>query len=111
MIKALLAYIVGSSLVFFQHNLQFINSTFKDKMHFLIVTLSIPISYLYFYSWTYFVNSNQGSVWSAKFIFFGLSYLVYPILSYIFLGESPFTFKTLTCIFLSLLVIAVQYRF
>lgn len=111
MIKALTAYILGSSLVFFQHNLQFINDSFKDKTHLLIFVLSIPISYLYFYSWTYFVSSSGGSAWTAKFIFFGLSYLVYPILTYVFLGESPLSFKTIVCTFLSILILLIQYKF
>ena len=110
MIKALIAYMMGSSLVFFQHNLQFINDYFKDKSHFLILTLSIPISYLYLYSWTYFVNQNNGSVWSARFIFFGLSYFVYPVMSYVFMNETPFTVKTAICTLLSVMILVVQYK-
>ena len=110
MIKALIAYMMGSSLVFFQHNLQFINDYFKDKSHFLILTLSIPISYLYLYSWTYFVNENNGSVWSARFIFFGLSYFVYPVMSYVFMNETPFTVKTAICTLLSVMILVVQYK-
>ena len=110
MIKALFAYILGSTFVFLQHNLQFINEYFKDKTHILILTMCIPISYLYFYSWTYFVNTNNGSVWTARFLFFGLSYLVYPIMAYVFLSESPFTLKTILCTALSLVIILIQYK-
>ncbi len=110
MIKALIAYILGSSFVFLQHNLQFINEYFKDKSHMLILTMSIPISYLYLYAWTYFVNISNGSVWSARFMFFGLSYLVYPAMSYIFLNESPFTIKTAICTLLSVIILVVQYK-
>ena len=110
MLSALVTYIIGSSCVFFQHNLQFINPYFKDKTHILILTMSIPISYLYFYSWTYFVNSNSGSVWAARFIFFGLSYLVYPILAYVCLNQTPFTLKTIICTLLSILILIIQYK-
>ena len=110
MLGALVTYIIGSSCVFFQHNLQFINPYFKDKAHILILTMSIPISYLYFYSWTYFVNSNSGSVWAARFIFFGLSYLVYPVLAYTFMHESPFTLKTVLCTILSVVILLIQYK-
>ena len=110
MTKALAAYIVAAIAAFFQQNLQFINEFFKDKMHFLILVTSIPISYLYFYSWTYFVKTNNGSVWSARFVFFGLSYLVYPLLAYCFLNETPFTIKTLICTILSILIIVIQYK-
>ena len=110
MTNALLAYIIGSSCVFFQHNLQFINPYFKDKTHILILTMSIPISYLYFYSWTYFVNNSGGSVWAARFIFFGLSYLVYPVLAYVFMHQSPFTLKTILCTILSVVILLIQYK-
>lgn len=110
MIYALIYYILGAILVFMQHNLQFMNEAFKDKQLVLILTLSYPISFLYFYSWTYFVNNSGGSVWAARFIFFGLSYLVYPILSYVCLNETPFTIKTMLCTFLSVLILLIQYR-
>ena len=110
MIQALLAYIIGSSCVFFQHNLQFINPYFKDKTHILILTMSIPISYLYFYAWTYFVTNSNGSVWAARFMFFGLSYLVYPILAYAFMNQSPLTLKTILCTILSVVILLVQYK-
>ena len=35
--------------------------------------MEYPISYAYFYAWTQIVNAVNGSVWSARFIFFGLS--------------------------------------
>ena len=109
MITSLLAYMLGSTLVFFQHNLQFINPYFKDKSSLLILTLSLPISYLYYYAWTYFVLNN-GSVWSARFIFFGLSYFVYPVLAYVFMNETPFSLKTLLCTFLSVMILVIQYK-
>ena len=110
MLKALIAYILGSAFVFLQHNLQFINEYFKDKTHILILTTSIPISYLYLYAWTYFVNMSNGSVWSAKFIFFGLSYFIYPIMAYVFLNETPFTLKTALCTLLSVIILVIQYK-
>ena len=110
MTKALIAYILGSAFVFLQHNLQFINEYFKDKTHILILTMSIPISYLYFYAWTHFVNISNGSVWSARFIFFGLSYFVYPIMAYVFLNESPLTVKTALCTLLSVIILVIQYK-
>lgn len=110
MTKALVAYVIGSTLIFLQHNLQFINEYFKDKTNYLIFLTSIPISYLYLYSWTYFVNNNNGSVWSARFIFFGLSYFVHPVMAYFFMNESPFTIKTGLCTLLSIIILAIQFK-
>lgn len=111
MAYALLLYLFASILTFLQQNLQFINPYYKDKHHFIILIFSLPIAYSYFYSWTHFVNNSGGSVWSARFIFFGLSYLVYPILTYTTLGETPFTLKTALCTLLSVMIMVIQYRF
>ena len=56
-----------------------------------------------------FVDTT-GSVWTARFVFFGLSYLVFPISAYLFLNESPFTLKTALCTLLSILIIAIQCK-
>lgn len=110
MYYALLAYVLGAVLVFMQHNLQFMDPAYKNKQVMLILTLSYPISFCYFYAWTHFVNAVNGSVWSARFIFFGLSYLVYPILAYVCLNQTPFTLKTIICTLLSILILIIQYK-
>jgi hypothetical protein len=110
MIYALAAYVFAATLTFLQQNLQFIDPYYKDKQNLIILAFSLPIAYLYLYAWTYFVNNSNGSVWSARFIFFGLSYLVYPVLTYICLGESPFAIKTILCTVLSIVIILIQYK-
>ena len=107
---AIVAYAFAATLTFLQHNLQFIDEYYKDKQHILILLLSYPISYAYFYAWTQIVNAVDGSVWSARFIFFGLSYFIYPILTYVCLNESPFTLKTILCTLLSVIILVIQYK-
>ena len=92
MIHALLLYILGSIFAFFQQNLQYIIPWWKGKEILSALVFSIPIGYFYLLSWTYFTD-KFGSVWSTRFIFFGFSYLIFPVLSYVFLNESPVTFK------------------
>ena len=110
MVYALAAYIFAATLTFLQQNLQFIDDYYKNKQDWIVIICSLPIAYGYLYAWTYFVNNSNGSVWSARFMFFGLSYLVYPILTYVCLGESPFTFKTALCTTLSILILVIQYK-
>jgi len=110
MIYALLAYIFAATLTFLQQNLQFIDPYYQDKKHYIIIAFSLPIAYAYLYAWTHFVVNSGGSVWSARFMFFGLSYLVYPILTYLCLGETPFTLKTALCTLLSVLILVIQYK-
>ena len=110
MLLAIFVYIIGAIMTFSQHNLQFVDPWFKDKQMYLLIILSYPISFAYYYSWTFFVNASGGSVWSARFVFFGLSYLIYPILTWILLHQTPFTFKNLLCIFLSIVILLIQYK-
>ena len=107
---ALTAYIFAATLTFLQQNLQFIDDYYKDKQNWIIILFSFPIAYGYLYAWTYFVNNFNGSVWSARFLFFGLSYLIFPVLAYTFLNETPWTIKTVLSTMLSILIIVIQYK-
>ena len=75
-----------------------------------VFLFSIPIGLFYIKAWTYFVQT-LGSAWSARFLFFGLSYLVFPVLAYVFLNESPWSTKTILSTALSVLIIVIQYKF
>jgi hypothetical protein len=110
-LTAILCYAIASTLIFFQHNIQFISkSNVEFKTNAFIVLFAIPISYMYLFAWTAIVKLT-GSVWSARFWFFGMSYLVFPILAYFFLKESPFTIKTIICTILSFIIIWVQFKY
>ena len=108
MFYALLAYVVASIFAFFQQNIQYIIPWWKGKALLSAIMFSIPIGYFYLLSWTYFTD-KFGSVWSSRFIFFGLSYLIFPFLAFSFLNENPFTFKNFICTILSVLIIVIQY--
>lgn len=109
LIYSLILYAIGSIGVFFQNNLQFINPYFKGKDFLVILVFSIPISICYLKAWTYFVEYT-GSLWTAKFTFFVLSYMIFPFLGYMFLNENPFTMKNFICVVLSLAIVLVQYK-
>ena len=55
-----------------------------------------------------YLYSQLTSVWSVRFIGFGLSYLVFPLMTWYLLGESMFTVKTILCIILSVCIILIQ---
>ena len=109
MYLAFFFYLLGATGAFLQQNLQFVNVWWKERVFLSLVLFSIPIGYFYLKSWTYFVET-LGNAWGAKFVFFGLSYVTFPILAYIFLGETPWTLKTVASFFLSVLIILVQYK-
>ena len=52
--------------------------------------------------------AEMNGVWGPRFLIFGFSYLTFPFLTWYFLNESMFTAKTMTCVFLSFVIIAVQ---
>jgi hypothetical protein len=109
MYLAFFFYLLGAIFGFLQQNLQFVDNWWKERVMLSLVLFSIPIGYFYLKSWTYFVET-LGSVWAAKFVFFGLSYITFPVLAYMFLGETPWSLKTIVSFFLSLLIIIVQYK-
>ena len=109
MLKAILIFMMGSTFAFLQNNMQFINPDWKDKALMIALVFSIPTSLCYIYSYGFFVNQFE-SAWSGKFILFGISYTLSPVLIYFFLGESPFNLKTILCMILSLLIITIQVR-
>ena len=109
-LSPLILYILGSIFVFLQQNLQYINSYWKGKDLLVVLIFSAPTCYCFVKSWAYLVDTT-GSTWSARFIFFGLSYLTFPFLAYYLLGEETFTTKNLVCSLLSVMIIIVQYKF
>jgi hypothetical protein len=95
-------------LVWFAANTQFISEEWKLKSLYLSVTLAIPISIVGYFGTRFAYEAFDDSVWAARFLAFGISYLVFPILTYYLLGESMFTMKTILCCFLSFVIISIQ---
>ena len=105
---AVFLFIVLHTLVWFSTNLQFVKGS--DVYNPLLVALlfSIPITLCAFYASRITYGIFNDSAWSVRFLAFGVSYLVFPILTWVMLGESMFTLKTGICIFLSLIIVCVQ---
>ena len=82
------------------------NANPKKSLVYCLI-LSIPVSLLAFYGTKIGYNA-LGSAWSVRLAAFGLSYTVFPFMTYFFLRESPFEIKTLICIALSITIICVQ---
>ena len=109
MIKAILIFMLGSTFAFLQNNMQFINPDWKDKAFMIALIFAVPTSLCYIHSYGYFVNQFE-SAWSGKFVLFGISYILSPILIFLFLGESPFNLKTMLCMFFSIVIVAIQVK-
>lgn len=105
----MILYFLGGIVGWFQNNLWQFSDWWKDRGSISVLVFSIPIGYTMYYAWKYFVL-YFGSTWSARMMFFALSYMIFPILTYLFLNESPFTIKNIISIILSILIIVVQIK-
>jgi hypothetical protein len=95
------------TLIWFGTNLQLLENWDKSKTLTISICLAIPISLISYYG-THYGFKALGALWSVRFLAFSLSYLVFPILTWVYLEESPFTLKTLLCVILSFIMIAIQ---
>jgi hypothetical protein len=100
-------FFIGHTLVWFQINSQFIWSWWRERPLVSIMFFSYPISFLFYYAARY-TTDNMESMWSARLLGFGISFLSFPILTYLLYKESMFEPKTLICIGLSVIIILVQ---
>ena len=107
MIAGIGFFILGHMCAWFQLNSQFVWEWWRDRPFVAVGIYSIPVG-LCFWHASRLIFEETGAAWSARFVGFAASYFVFPILTYALLNESMFTSKTLTCIFLSCLIIAVQ---
>ena len=104
------ALILVHILVWLTTNLQLVEG-WKDsgKIWWVIIGLAIPTSLIAAYA-TRMLYISLDSAWSIRFIGFGTSYLVFPVMTWILLGESMFTLKTLLCIALSIVILMIQFK-
>lgn len=100
-------FIVLNFLVWISANAQLIPGSNTKTTLTLAVVLAIPISLLAYYG-TKIGYGYFGSAWSVRLSVFGISYLVFPFMTYFYLSESPFQIKTMICILLSIAILCVQ---
>ena len=93
--------------VWFASNLQFIDG-WKDNSFLIAMVLSLPITCLAYMGTKFTYHALNDSAWSSRFIGFGTSWLVFPLLTWLILHESMLTPKTIICIGLSFIIIGVQ---
>lgn len=107
MSKAFFYYTIGQTLAWFASNAQFVWKWPRQNSITLALLVSIPIT-VCFTLGTKEVYTVTGSAWSARLMSFGLSYISFPILTYIFLKESIFEPKIFISNLLALMLIMIQ---
>ena len=101
------SFVLVHSLVWFSTNLQLIKDFDQSKALIWCTLLAIPTS-LTAYFVTKVAYDYFESAWSVRLFGHGMSYLVFPLLTWVLLNESPFQTKTMICVILSLCIIMVQ---
>ena len=107
LIVACLLFAAGQTMGWFQLNSQFVWDWWKDKPILSAVLFSVPTGICFWYG-IKLAYEDMGEVWGPRFLIFSMSYLTFPILTWYFLNESMFTLRTVLCILLSFMIVAVQ---
>lgn len=89
-------------------NLQFVSEWWRDRPLLTIAIFAFPTSFLAYFGTKYTYIAMEDSLWGVRLLGYGLSFLVFPVLTWYHLDESMFTAKTMTCIALSLLILCIQ---
>ncbi len=108
LIYSTLFFMAGHTLGWFQVNSQFAWEWWRDRPLFTVCLYSVPTALCYLYGARY-AYMDTGEAWAGRFIAFAASYFIFPILTWVFLKESPFTNKTLICFALSVIIMIVQF--
>ena len=111
--KILLAcflYACGHIISWLLNHSQFVWDWWSDKQFITCLVYSIPASMLFWHG-TKYAYEGLGQAWSARLLAFGISYLIFPILTFLLLGESMLTIKTMSCIALSIAIVCIQIFF
>ena len=101
-------FALGQTLAWFQINSQFVWEWWKTRPLLAVLLYSPPIGICFWYGVKIAYAEMGGIVWGPRFLIFSMSYLTFPLLTWYFLNESMFTTKTMICVFLSMLIVAVQ---
>ena len=99
--------LLGQVFAWFLNNSQFAWEWWKDKPLFTVAIWAFPVSLAFWWGskWSY---EGLGTVWSSRLLAFGISYISFPILTWIFLGESAFTPKNIVSSLLAFVLVGIQ---
>tara|TARA_B110000240_G_C13399325_1_gene410289 strand:- start:350 stop:691 length:342 start_codon:yes stop_codon:yes gene_type:complete len=101
-------YMLGSLLIWFQTNGQFLWTSFAKNPLLLSLIFGTTISYIMINAIKFGYISLNGSLWSIQFIGFSLGIIANATLNFLMMGEG-INLKTLISIFLAFIIITIQF--
>lgn len=78
-----------------------------EKYPIAVLSVALPISWLYIKSVEAFVAHFNGEIWPSRLIGFGIGIIVFVTLSWALFRE-PLSTKTIVCLFLAACILAIQ---
>tara|TARA_B100000287_G_scaffold404619_1_gene427459 strand:+ start:333 stop:662 length:330 start_codon:yes stop_codon:yes gene_type:complete len=107
MLYTILLFVFANILIWYQLNSQLVWEWAKGaKSMWIMSLLGIPISVLLWYC-TKIGYIGFGNLWAVRFMGFATSMLVFPIMTYFYLGE-PMTLKVIVTLILALIIMLLQ---
>jgi len=107
LVVGFLLFTAAQTIAWYQLNSQFVWDFWKDKALLASCTFAIPVSLLFWYG-TKNTYEATDALWPSRFLAFSSGMMVFTALTWIHLNESPFSLKTMLCIALSFVIIAIQ---
>ena len=107
MLAGILLFLLGNILAWFQFNSQFVWPWWSTRPLLSNVIFAVPMGICFWYAIRHIV-STTGLLWSSKLIGFGVSNVVFAVLTYALLKESILVPKTMLCLLLSVVIIGIQ---
>ena len=100
-------FFIGQTLAWFQSNSGIITEENATKAM-IIAACFAPLTTLSFACGTRMMYEEMDSLWSIRFITFGIGYLVFIPLTWHFLGEEMFTIKNGVSLLLCIALLLTQ---
>ena len=107
LIIGFLLFTAAQTVAWYQLNSQFVWEFWKGKALLASCVFAIPVSLLFWYG-TKNIYEAMDALWPSRFLAFSSGMFVFTALTWIHLNESPFTLKTMLCIILACMIIAIQ---
>ena len=100
-------FIINNILIWYQLNSQLVWDWAKTtKSMWFMSLMGVPISMLFWYT-TKFGYEGFGALWPVRFMGFATSMLTFPLMTWLYLGET-ITLKTLITIILAIIIMLLQ---
>ena len=100
-------FIIGQIMAWFQSNSGIITEENATRAMFIAACFA-PVTTLAFAYGTKFMYSEMDSLWSIRFITFGIGYLIFIPLTWYFLGEEMLTVKNGISFLLCVALLLIQ---